>query len=164
MVIEEPPARAVDLRGCGWFVAYDPPVVLAVDAALDGSRLDDSSRRVLRTAVTGQVAALRAALTAGAAPDVVVPGFDYTPLTASVSARCAEATRTLLDAGASPNLALPGRQAPLSVAVSVADSDAVTLLLQAGADPDKPGNDGLSARDLADILGDPAVLEALSTG
>lgn len=144
---------AVDQRGCGWYLAYEPSLLRAVDRSRAVDDLAPEQRRLLRAAVIGDTDDIQELLAAGAPADVVAPGFPYTPLTVSVSARCSLAVHLLLDAGADPDLRLPGEDPPLAVAVLVGDASSVTALLDAGADPDASTADGVAVRDLAQILG-----------
>ena len=144
---------AVDQRGCGWSLAYEPSLLSAFDASSAVDDLPPEQRGLLRAAVLGDTDVIRASLVAGVPADVVAPGFPYTPLTVSVSSRCPLAVDLLLDAGADPDLRLPGENPPLAVAVLVGDAPSVTALLDAGADPDVSTADGVAVRDVAEILG-----------
>jgi hypothetical protein len=154
--------RAVDVRGCGWFLAYDTGVLRRLDRSPAVAALDDGRRTVLRSAVLGDTRRLREALAAGAPADVVAPGFDHTPLTAAVAARCASAVTVLLDAGADPDLRLPGLESPLAAAVLVGDARIAGQLLAAGAEPDPVTSSGLPVREVAVLLGHDDVVAVLS--
>ncbi|MGF1663966.1 MAG: hypothetical protein ACFCVG_16145, partial [Kineosporiaceae bacterium] len=156
-----PPARAVDVRGCGWFLAYDTGVLRSLDRSPAVAALDDGRRAVLRSAVLGDTRRLREALAAGAPADVVAPGFDHTPLTAAVAARCASAVTVLLDAGADPGLRLPGLESPLAAAVLVGDAGIARQLVAAGADPDAVTSSGVPVREVAILLGQADVVAVL---
>lgn len=144
---------AVDQRGCGWYLAYEPSLLRALDRSPAVDDLAPEQQRLLRAAVLGDTDDIRASLAAGVPADVVAPGFPYTPLTVSVSSQCALAVDLLLDAGADPDLRLPGEDPPLAVAVLVDDVASVRGLLDAGADPDASTAEGVAVRDLAGILG-----------
>jgi hypothetical protein len=148
-------------RGCGWFVAYEPDVLRAVRSVEVRRTVDPAAAAVLEDAVEGDVEDLRGLVAAGGPVDVVAPGFAYTPLTASVSSRCRAAVHLLLAAGADPDLAPPGRDPPLVVAALVRDAQAVAALLNAGADRDRSGTSGLTAREVAKILGDGDIVAVL---
>ncbi|MGF1646762.1 MAG: hypothetical protein ACFCVF_07570, partial [Kineosporiaceae bacterium] len=123
--------------------------------------LDQGRRAVLRTAVLGDTRRLREALAAGAPADVVAPGFDHTPLTAAVAARCASAVTALLEAGADPDLRLPGLESPLAGAVLVGDAGIVEQLLAAGADPGTVTSSGATVQEVAAVLGHDDVVAVL---
>lgn len=154
-------ALAIDVRGCGWFLAYDTGVLRTLDRSPAVAALDDGRRAVLRSAVLGNTARLREALAAGAPADVVAPGFDHTPLSAAVAARCASAVTALLDAGADPDLRLPGLESPLAWAVLVGDAGIVGQLLAAGADPGAVSSSGTPLPELAALLGHADIAAAL---
>lgn len=153
---------AVDVRGCGWFLAYDTGVLRSLDRSPAVAALDDGRRAVLRAAVLGDTRRLREALAAGAPADVVAPGFDHTPLTAAVAARCASAVTVLLDAGADPDLRLPGLEPPLAAAALVGDAGIAGQLLAAGADPDAVTSSGTPVREVAALLGHDDVVAVLA--
>lgn len=153
---------AVDSRGCGWFLAYEPDVLRALRDSPAADSLPAPSRRLLDAAVLGKTQAVSAELDAGADPDVVVPGFDHTPLTAAVAARCGALVDVLLAAGADPDLSAPGREPPLVLAVVVDDADIARELLAAGADPAATNRDGVDVAGLARLYDRQDVLAVLA--
>jgi hypothetical protein len=159
---DRPSPQGIDARGCGWFFAYEPDVLRALRENPATTGLAPSPRRLIESAVLGETAAVRDELDTGTDPDIVVPGFDYTPLTAAVSARCRPLVDTLLTAGADPDLRAPGREPPLVLSVLLDDPGTAERLLDAGADPTITSADGIDIVTLARLLGRDDILIAFA--
>jgi uncharacterized protein len=112
-----------------------------------------------QAAYSGDLAAVKRHLAAGADPSAPDTFFKLPPLR---KASTAEVVAALLAAGADPNGLGPDDSfTPLMVA---RDAEIATLLLAAGADPNRKNNDGYTALMLAAYDGDVERVRALLDG
>lgn len=122
-------------------------------------------RQLLTAARRGDVAALRAALAAGAEVDGTDPSYEQTALIRAAMFGQAMAVRTLLAAGADPRRkAAPDGQQALHWAAVAGSPDAIQALLAAGVAADVTDGHGATPLDHALGAGQPESVTALLAG
>jgi ankyrin repeat protein len=140
---------------------FAPTVPVAAQLAPLAPAADRASAPLAEAAERGDMARVRALLTAGTV-DVDAPGPDGTPaLHWLVRSGDLAAVRDLLEAGANVDAANRYGVTPLHVAIEAGQARMTRLLLDAGAAAERPDRTGETPLMIAARIGEPATLTAL---
>jgi uncharacterized protein len=138
--------------------------ILNANPAKVSEHAPDGFTPVALAAFFGQLAAVKALITAGANVNAAAKnGLKVQALHAAVAGRNLEIVKAVLDAGGDPNAQQQAGFRPMHEAGSNANRKLAELLLLHGADPSLPNDEGKSAIDLARDKGHAEFADWLST-